>query len=138
MGQDGGQIAVPEPARGGGLPQRAVDHRSIVQRGQIDRLGQPQRHAVTESQKLRLCNSFRAWSTPQRALWLGREMRLGHPRGARVPGDFDRAEWLRDTGMQLAIIGIGGDPAPRSGPTRLREGRLHRNSRRLGLQVPLN
>ena len=110
VGQDGGQVAVAEPARGGGLAQRAVHRGGIVQRGQLDRLGhlgpdpraarggglgQPQPRPVTEGQELFLGNSFRAWSPPQRPFGCGGKCASatrGLPGVVRcVAGDLDRA-----------------------------------------------
>ena len=100
-----------EPARGRGLPERAVHHGGAVQPGQLDRLGhlgpdpraarggglgQPQRRAVTERQERRLAAVVR-----------GRGVRSSAPAGAGgkcasatrglpgvvllVAGDLDRA-----------------------------------------------
>jgi hypothetical protein len=47
VGEDGGQVTVAEPARGGGLAERPVYRRPVVQRRQIDRLGHLGPHSVT-------------------------------------------------------------------------------------------
>jgi len=110
VGQHRGQIAVAEPARGLGQPERPLHRGGIVERGQLDRfghldpdpgaargsgLGQPEHRPVTEGQKPFLRTSFRARRTPQRALRLRREMRVGDARaaggGARMADDLDRS-----------------------------------------------
>ena len=110
MGQDGVEVMLAEPARGGGLPQARSTSAARVQRGQLDGaghlgpdpagpggggLGQPQPGAVTDGQELRFClcpGPRRPPCGPGRRGRVVRVLDAGAARGGdRVPGDLGRA-----------------------------------------------
>ena len=108
--QDGGQVAVGEPAGRGGLPERLVHRAGPVQGGQLHRLGhlgpdpgcaggrclgQPQPGAVPDTQEPGFGCGPRLRRAVQRARRRRRVVRVVDPRAARrghqVPGHLGRA-----------------------------------------------
>ena len=131
MGQDGVQVLLAEPARGGGLPQRPVHVRGRVQHGQLDGaghlgpdpagsggggLGQPQPGAVADGQELRL----RPGAGPRRPSrgpgGRGRVVRVVDAGAARggdpVAGDLGRAVVAGMDDHDLVTVAAGPDSLP--------------------------